>query len=173
MNRMRAVLLIAVAGLVVGSFSVSAQTIQPETRGAPGQSTFVEKPSTVSSVKAWTRARWEAARRHWSRDNARFYACSGRWREQTSGRKDTLHEQREFLYQCMSNTNSGQHGELSPLARVATWTREHWEAGRVRWARDHEKFYECRDKLLEQSRLRPFSGHDGKTRLFRCMNDLS
>ena len=170
---MQAVFLIAVAGLIAGSCGASAQTIQAETKRVPEQSTFVEKPSAVSRAKAWTRARWEAARKHWSHDNAKFYACSDRWREQTSGRKYTLHDQREFLFQCMNNTNSTQLSKPSALARASTWTREHWAAGRVRWDRDHAKFYECRDKLLEESRLRRFSGHDGRDRLFRCMNDLS
>jgi hypothetical protein len=173
MNHMRTLFLIAIAGLIAGSCSASAQAIQPETKGIFGQPTFVEKSSAVSSVKAWTRARWEAATKHWSHDNAKFYACSDRWREQTSGRKYKLHEQREFLFQCMNLMNSSQISEPSVLARASTWTREHWAAGKVRWARDHGKFYECRDKLLEQSRLRRFSGHDGRDRLFRCMNDLS
>ena len=168
---MRAVFLIAIAGLIAGSCGASALTIQPETKGVSQQSAFVEKPSAVSSVKAWTRARWEAARKHWSHDNAKFYACSNRWREQTSGRKYTLHDQREFLLQCMNNTNSTQLSEPSALAGASIWTREHWAAGRVRWACDHGKFYECHDKLLEQSRLRRFSGNDERDRLFRCRRD--
>jgi predicted transposase YbfD/YdcC len=173
MNHMQAVFLIAIAGSIAGGCGASAQTIQPETKGVPEQSTFVEKPSAVSRVKAWTRARWEDARKHWSHDNAKFYACSNRWREQTSGRKYSLHDQRKFLFQCMNNANVTQLAEPSVLARASTWAREHWAAERVRWARDHGKFYECRDKLLEESRIRRFSAHDGKDRFFRCMNDLS
>ena len=173
MKHVRALFLIAMVGFAVGNCAASAQTSELGTRRFTEQSTVLEKSSTVSRVKVWTRARWEAARKHWSKDNAKFYACSNRWREQTSGGKYSLHNQREFLFQCMNNANATQLGEPSVLARASTWTREHWAAGRVRWARDHGKFYECRDKLLEESRLRRFSGHDGRDRLFRCMNDLS
>jgi hypothetical protein len=85
----------------------------------------------------------------------------------------SLHDQREFLFQCMNEANATQFGEPSVLASASAWTREHWAAGRVRWARDNEKFYECRDKFLEQSRLKRISGHDGRDYFFRCMNDLS
>ena len=173
MKHIRAFCLMAIVGLFVGIGDASAQTPDPATKPVAGQSTVVEKSSTLSRVKVWTRARWEAVRKHWAQDNARFYACSNKWREQTGGRKYSLHDQREFIYQCMTNANATQFGEPSVMARASTWTREHWAAGRVRWARDHEKFYECRDKLLEESRLRRFSAHDGRDRLFRCMNDLS
>jgi hypothetical protein len=134
---MQAVFLIAIAGSIAGSCGVSAQTIRPGTERVSQQSTFVEEPPALSRLKAWTRARWEAARKHWSQDNAKFYACSNRWREQTSGRKYSLHDQREFLFQCMNNANVTQLGEPSVSARASAWTRERWAAGRGRWARDH------------------------------------
>jgi hypothetical protein len=106
MNHMQAVFLIAIAGLIPGSCGTSAQTIEPQTKRVSEQWTFVEKPSAVSRVKAWTRARWEAAKKHWVRDNAKFYSCSDKWREQTSGRKYSLHDQREFLSKCMNNADA-------------------------------------------------------------------
>jgi len=173
MKHIRALFLIAIVGLVVGNGCASAQTLEPGTKRVAEQPTVVEKSSTISRVKVWTRSRWEAARKHWARDNAKFHSCSNKWREQTSGQNYSLHDQREFLFQCMNNANATQFGEPSVIARASTWTREQWAAGRVRWARDHGKFYECRDKLLEESRIQRFSAHDGRDRLFRCMNDLT
>ena len=173
MKHIRALCLMAIVGLFVGIGNASAQTPDPATKPVAGQSTVVEKSSTLSKVKVWTRARWEAARKHWAQDNAKFYACSHTWRQRMGGRKYSLHDQRDFLFHCMNDASATQFIEPSAIARASTWTREHWAAGRVRWTREHGKFYECRDRLLEESRLRRFSGHDGRDRFFRCMNDLS
>jgi hypothetical protein len=173
MNHMQVFFLIGTVGLIVGNDGALAQTREFVTGPLVEQTTAVERPTATAKVKMWTRARWEAARRHWAQDNARFYACSNKWREQTNGRKYSLHDQREFLFQCMSDGKLSGFQEPWTAARVKTWTSAHWEAARLRWAQDHGKFYECRNKLLEQSRHQRFSSHDGRERLFRCMNDLS
>lgn len=117
MKHIRAFCLMAIVGLVVGIGDASAQTLELRTKRVAEQSTVVEKSSTLSRVKVWTRARWEAARKHWARDNAKFYACSDKWRERTGGRKYSFHDQREFLFQCMNNTNVTQFGEPSCTQR--------------------------------------------------------
>jgi hypothetical protein len=173
MKIVQAGFLIGMAAMIAGAGGASAQTREPAATIVAEQSTSAGKPSAAAKVRIWTRSRWEAARKRWARDNARFYDCSGKWREQAENRKYSLHDQREFLFQCMSDGKSAQPWKLPTGASVSTWTRTHWEAARLRWAQDHGKFYECRDRLLEQSRQRRFSAHDGRERLYRCMNEIS
>jgi hypothetical protein len=124
MNHAQAFFLIGIVGLVAGDCGVSAQTFEPGTRQVSEQSTVTEKPSAASRFKVWTRARWEAARKHWGQDNAKFYACNHKWRQQMGGRKYSLHDQREFLFHCMNDANATQLGEPSVIAWASTWTRE-------------------------------------------------
>jgi len=124
MNQIQAFFLIGIVALVVGDCGASAQTLDPGTKTVSEQSTAAEKPSAVSKFKVWTRARWEAARKHWAQDNAKFYACSHKWRQQMGGRKYSLHDQREFLFHCMNDTSSTQLGEPSVIVRVMTRSRE-------------------------------------------------
>lgn len=125
MNHVQAFFLIGMVALVAGDCGASAQTLEPGTKQLSEQSTVAEKPSAVSRFKVWTRARWEAARKHWAQDNARFYACNHKWRQQMGGRKYTPHDQREFLFHCMNDASATQPGEPSVMARVMTRTREH------------------------------------------------
>ena len=96
--------------LLVGAIAVamniavaSAQTREPDAGPATGLSGRAEPPSPTAKVRDWTKAQWNAARKHWAQDNARFYACNGKWREQTEGRRFSLRDQREFLFQCMND----------------------------------------------------------------------
>jgi hypothetical protein len=108
-------ILLAMAAVIASVSGASAQTRNLGIAPLAEQSTAVEKRSSMAKVRIWTRARWEAARRHWTQDNAKFFACSGKWREQVNGRKYSLHDQREFLFQCMSDAKSTGlrlHGDL-------------------------------------------------------------
>lgn len=125
MNHVQAFFLVGIVALVAGDCGASAQTLEPKTKPVSEQSTAAEKPSVASKLKIWTRARWEAARKHWAQDNAKFYACNHKWRQQMGGRKYTLHDQREFLFHCMNDTSATQIGEPSVMTRVTVWTREH------------------------------------------------
>ena len=125
MNHAQVFFLIGMVALVAGDCGASAQTLEPGTKQLSERSTVDEKLSAVSRFKVWTRARWEAARKHWAQDNAKFYACNHKWRQQMGGRKYTLHDQREFLFHCMNDTGATQLGESPLMARVTTWTREH------------------------------------------------
>jgi len=120
MNHRQAFFLVVVVGLVAGDCGASAQTVEPGTKQVSGQSTFAEKPSAVSKVNVWKRARWEAARKHWAQDNAKFYACNHQWRRQMGGRKYTLHDQRDFLFHCINDASATQFGEPSVIARAST-----------------------------------------------------
>ncbi len=57
---------------------------------------------TSDKVKTWTSERWNAARKHWADDNAKFYACSNQWRASNGGARYTFHDQREFIFRCMN-----------------------------------------------------------------------
>ena len=103
MMKPRLCLLVGAIAVVMNIAAASAQTREPEARPATEQSGQVEKLSPTAKVRSWTKAQWDAARKHWAQDNARFYACSGKWREQTEGRKFSLRDQREFLFQCMNS----------------------------------------------------------------------
>lgn len=138
MKYIRALCLVAIVGCVVGIGDASAQTPDPVAARVAEQPAAVESSSTLARVKVWTRQRWEAARKHWAKDNAKFYACSNKWREQTNGRKYSLHDQREFLFKCMNEAKATQFGEPSVLATTSALTREHWPAGRGRRVRDNE-----------------------------------
>lgn len=124
MNNRQAFFMAVVVGLVAGGCGASAQTFEPGTKQVSGQSTVAEQPSALSKVKIWTRARWEAAKKHWAQDNAKFYACNHQWRQQMDGRKYTLHDQREFLFHCMNDSSATQIGEPSVLARATSLTRK-------------------------------------------------
>ena len=119
MKIVRMLTLLAMAAVIAGASGSSAQTRDLGIAPLAEQSTAVEKRSPIAKVKTWTRARWEAARRHWAQDNAKFFACSDKWREQVNGRKYSLHDQREFLFQCMSDAKS-------------TGLREPWTAARIK-----------------------------------------
>lgn len=94
--------------MIAGVGGASAQTREPAATTVSEQSTSAGKPSAAAKVKIWTRSRWEAARKRWARDNARFYGCSDKWREQTKNQKYSLHDQREFLFRCMSDGKSAR-----------------------------------------------------------------
>ena len=59
MNYRQAFFMAVVVGLIPGDCGASAQTFEPGTKQVSGQ-LAVERPSAVSKVKVWTRARWEA-----------------------------------------------------------------------------------------------------------------
>jgi len=62
-----------------------------------------ENGTVTSRVKRWTRARLEAAKRHWAEDQQRFSECTRELddRKRTSGRRMSYHRQGHFLEQCM------------------------------------------------------------------------
>jgi len=120
MDHRQAFFMAVVVGLVAGNCGAWAQTFEQGTRQVSGQSTVDERPSAISKVKVWTRARWEAARKHWAQDNAKFYACNHQWRRQMGGRKYTLHDQRDFLFHCINDASATQFGEPSVIARAST-----------------------------------------------------
>ena len=124
MNHTQGFFLIGIVGLIATDCSASAQTFEPWTKQASRQSTAGEKSSTLSKVKVWTRGRWEAAKKHWAHDNAKFYACTEQWRQQTGGGKYTLRDQRDFLFHCMNDSSAAQITDPPGSARATSATRK-------------------------------------------------
>ena len=124
MNRTHVFFLIGIVALVATDCAASAQTFDPGTKQVSRQLTPAEKPSALSKVKVWTRARWEAAKKHWANDNAKFYGCTEQWRQQTGGRKYTLHDQRDFLFHCMNDLSATRIAYPPVLARATSVTQK-------------------------------------------------
>lgn len=61
-----------------------------------------ESGSTTARVKRWTRARLEAAKKHWAEDQQSFRECSLKLDEKKKTRRHlSLHRQGHFLENCM------------------------------------------------------------------------
>ena len=58
--------------------------------------------STFADVKIWTQGRWNALKAHWRQDRERFRQCSTELKEISKLNKLSLHDERDFLYQCMN-----------------------------------------------------------------------
>ena len=95
--------LLAAAGIVVLAKigSVSAQTVAPAVDAGLQSFAQADKPSTVTRVKTWTRARLEAAKKRWAADNAKFTDCQKQLLEQRKTKRLSLHKQGQFLQACM------------------------------------------------------------------------
>ena len=61
----------------------------------------VEKPRVTQRVQQWTRARLEAAKKRWARNNAKFSACTNELAEVRKTRRVSIHDQGRFLQDCM------------------------------------------------------------------------
>jgi len=92
--------LTAIVLAAVASSGVVAQTPGPQPKPAPGASTpDSSKPSTATQVETWTTKQWEAAKREWAKDKAKWVDCQKQSSEQKlKGRKSW-----SFLYTCMTS----------------------------------------------------------------------
>jgi hypothetical protein len=78
--------------LVVAFGSAFAQAPAPS---GPASS----KESVAKRVETWTTKQWNAAKKEWARDRAKWADCQNKSKAQKlSGRKSW-----SFLYQCMTN----------------------------------------------------------------------
>ena len=95
--------LLAAAGIVVLTTmgSVAAPTSAPANSGLQSFAQ-ADKPSTVTRVKTWTRAKLEAAKKRWAEDNAKFTDCQKQLLEQRKTKRLSLHKQGHFLQDCMN-----------------------------------------------------------------------
>ncbi len=69
----------------------------PATKAAPAPT--VSKPTTAAQIEAWTTKQWEAAKKEWARDKAKWADC----RKQSDKRKLEGRKSWWFLYQCMTS----------------------------------------------------------------------
>lgn len=93
---------LAAAGIVLLAAvgSAAAQTSAPANGGSQSFAQ-ADKPSTVTRVKTWTRARLDAAKKRWAADNAKFTDCQKQLLEQRKTKRLSLHKQGRFLQDCM------------------------------------------------------------------------
>jgi hypothetical protein len=61
----------------------------------------VEKPRVTQRVRQWTRARLEAAKKRWARNNSKFSTCANELAEVRKTRRVSVHDQGHFLQDCM------------------------------------------------------------------------
>lgn len=66
-----------------------------------GRLVAADGSSSLANVRAWTQQRWAAAKASWQNDRARFSECSKELREISKLKRLSLHDERDFLYQCM------------------------------------------------------------------------
>src|SRR5262245_52073277 len=60
-----------------------------------------EKRTATQRLRQWTKARLEAAKKRWARNNAKFSACANELAESRRTRRITIHDQGHFLQECM------------------------------------------------------------------------
>jgi len=93
---------LAAAGIAVLATmgNAAGQTSAPATIGLQSFAQ-ADKPSTVTRVKTWTRAKLDAAKKRWAADNAKFADCQKQLLEQRKTKRLSLHKQGQFLQDCM------------------------------------------------------------------------
>ncbi len=101
MSRIRTYLSAIVFAAVLSSSAAFAQPsgTPPATKPAPAASApNSSKPSTATQVETWSRKQWEAAKKEWAKDKAKWTNC----RKQSSKQKLKGQKNWSFLYQCMT-----------------------------------------------------------------------
>jgi hypothetical protein len=75
-----------------------APASSPPTPQAPAPLPTSPKSSVPEQVETWTKAQWNAARREWAKDKAKWADC----RKQSSHQKLAGRKSWSFLYKCMT-----------------------------------------------------------------------
>jgi len=79
------------AAVVATALALSAQAQSPTEKSSKSE------PSTTTKVENWTKQKWEAAKREWQKDKAKWDACNQTATEKhLTGRKSW-----SFIYDCM------------------------------------------------------------------------
>ena len=105
MNSFRTLTAIVVAGAIaLGTAFAQAQqsTLAPKPAPKPGAATTSPSPpppSTAEQVENWTTKQWEAARKEWAKDKAKWADC----RKQSNAEKLKGRKSWSFLYKCMTS----------------------------------------------------------------------
>jgi hypothetical protein len=72
-----------------------------ESSGEPLQAYAQKNDAAPTRMRAWTRERWDAARKRWARNQQKFTACSLQLAEKKKERRMSLDTQKHFLNDCM------------------------------------------------------------------------
>ena len=64
----------------------------------PAPASTSSKPSTATQIETWTKKRWNAARKEWAKDKAKWADC----RKQSKAQKLSGRKSWSSLYQCMT-----------------------------------------------------------------------
>lgn len=67
-----------------------------------GREDLFDASEPSSSIKAWTKRQWDAAKIKWRQDHARFYSCNDKWKAQSLNKKMSFHDQNAFLFGCLN-----------------------------------------------------------------------
>jgi len=94
--------LIAVVLAATIACEALAQAPTPSAKPAPAASSEVAKPGISSRIRSWTRSQWAAQKKRWAEDRDRFVDCQVQLRERAKTTKLSSHQQKHFLYGCMS-----------------------------------------------------------------------
>lgn len=92
--------LLAAAVAFAGMMSAPA----PARAENPAPPPAIEAPQAkpAGKVRAWTRARLDAAKKRWAEDNARFTECTKQLDERKKAKRLPLRVQGHFLQDCMA-----------------------------------------------------------------------
>lgn len=86
--------------MTVGAADAQSPAPQQTTRPAPTASgPAAAKPSAATQVETWSRKQWEAAKKEWAMDKAKWADC----RKQSSKQKLAGRKSWSFLYKCMTD----------------------------------------------------------------------
>jgi hypothetical protein len=101
MNRTRAFVTAAVVLVGIAASGIAyaqSPASPPATTQAPVSSAPISsKPSIPERVETWTKTQWNAARKEWAKNKAKWADC----RKQSSNQKLTGRKSWSFLYNCM------------------------------------------------------------------------
>jgi|SRR6476469_9744798 len=93
-----------VAGVAVAALAIiPGQSVRAELNQRVDALAQAENSSALTRVKRWTRTSFEAAKKHWAEDQAKFQQCSRKLDEtkKKSSRRMSYHRQGHFLDTCM------------------------------------------------------------------------
>jgi hypothetical protein len=103
MNNTRSALaaIVVIAGISCCGVAF-AQTPAPPIATAPApiaSSSKTSEPSATKRVETWTKKQWDAAKKEWAKDNAKWTDCQ----KQSDSQKLSGRKSWSFIYQCMTS----------------------------------------------------------------------
>jgi hypothetical protein len=88
------------------TIALLAMTATPQAQTAPmpgAEQAYAQadKPSRTARVKRWTQSRFEAAKKKWAQDNAKFAECSKQLEAAKAKARMRISKQVDFMEDCM------------------------------------------------------------------------